>query len=543
MLALPFDADRLAHALFVLDPRPSAANRDALYRELAALDRRTTRATVLSTNGKFDIARQLAGFDVDFAYMKDRSELGGPIGRTIARRRRIESLAPDSVRVLVDDERMSWSAARRLSGIAAPASIAAWSRSRAAPPPVAPTPPIPGVRHVAFVLKPDLAREMASSRQSLHTIAGLAAHGVRVTVVCEISQGTIHDLLAVNGYADEAMRRLVDHVRIEEPRHATRVIAELREVLARVRAAGADLLYFRQVRIASMLLPAARALGYRVVLEAHEPYMTVAMAERSRLWKGDAGLARHALAMARNDRAFDVRTYREVDAVTCISRGMRRWVRRHSDRPTLLLRNGAPPPVDPERRYVEEERPIDAIYAGFAHVDKGLDVLIDAIALVPRARLLVAGGPTEEDVAPYRAQAERLRIADRVEFRLWMPQPELFRAMRSARVGVHPLPGRGGKLWRTYTCPLKILEYMAQGTPVVATDLPAVREMVRHGWNGWLVQPKSAEALAEGIARVLSDPPFAERLRDAALRRIRGTAHARRAARLFRFLSDIAAGP
>ena len=68
MLAIPFDADRLAHALFVLDPHPTRERVATLYRELASLDRTTARATVLSSNGKLDVARQLAGFDVDFAY-------------------------------------------------------------------------------------------------------------------------------------------------------------------------------------------------------------------------------------------------------------------------------------------------------------------------------------------------------------------------------------------------------------------------------------------------------------------------------------------
>jgi glycosyltransferase involved in cell wall biosynthesis len=59
---------------------------------------------------------------------------------------------------------------------------------------------------------------------------------------------------------------------------------------------------------------------------------------------------------------------------------------------------------------------------------------------------------------------------------------------------------------------MKLFEYMAAGAPIVASDLPALREVLRHGENAWFVAPGDVEALAEGIATLLCDPPLAARL-------------------------------
>ncbi len=60
---------------------------------------------------------------------------------------------------------------------------------------------------------------------------------------------------------------------------------------------------------------------------------------------------------------------------------------------------------------------------------------------------------------------------------------------------------------------------MASGLPVVATDIPGYREVVRDGEEGLLVPPGDPRALAQAIRRLLTDRPLAERLRQAGLRR------------------------
>ena len=64
--------------------------------------------------------------------------------------------------------------------------------------------------------------------------------------------------------------------------------------------------------------------------------------------------------------------------------------------------------------------------------------------------------------------------------------------------------------------PLKLFEYMAAGVPILATDLPSIREVLRHGENAWLIPPGDPKALAEGIRHLLENPELARRLAERA---------------------------
>ncbi len=149
------------------------------------------------------------------------------------------------------------------------------------------------------------------------------------------------------------------------------------------------------------------------------------------------------------------------------------------------------------------------------HPDKGLDVLVAALALVragvPDARVRIVGGAQEgfEQVAgELTAQAGALGIGAAVELAGFVERPD--EAVAAARVYVQPARER------TEVLPLAILEAMAVGTPVVATDVGGVADIVRDGDTGLLVQPEDARALADALVRVLRDDALAERLRTAA---------------------------
>jgi len=67
---------------------------------------------------------------------------------------------------------------------------------------------------------------------------------------------------------------------------------------------------------------------------------------------------------------------------------------------------------------------------------------------------------------------------------------------------------------------LAILEAMAAGKPVVATDAGGVRDVVSHGETGLLVPPGNSRALAEAVLRLASDPAEGARLAANARRRV-----------------------
>ena len=125
---------------------------------------------------------------------------------------------------------------------------------------------------------------------------------------------------------------------------------------------------------------------------------------------------------------------------------------------------------------------------------KGLDHLVRAAARMPDVTVRIAGG------GPLRGELEELARAQGVDDRVTFlgersDVPELLEAC-----DVFVLPSLYEGL------PLSILEAMAAGRPVVATDIPGTRQAVHDGRTGLLVPPGDDAALATAITRVLDDP-------------------------------------
>jgi glycosyltransferase involved in cell wall biosynthesis len=141
---------------------------------------------------------------------------------------------------------------------------------------------------------------------------------------------------------------------------------------------------------------------------------------------------------------------------------------------------------------------------------KGFDVLLTAARrLSGRAsfRLVLAGdGP---EASRLEALARRLGIADRVEFPGWLTFDQVRQAMGEAWLLVHPSSGLGDAV------PTVIKEAMAVGTPVVASRVAGIPELLDAGQCGVLVPPRNVEALSSAILTLLESP---EARRDMAAR-------------------------
>jgi glycosyltransferase involved in cell wall biosynthesis len=83
---------------------------------------------------------------------------------------------------------------------------------------------------------------------------------------------------------------------------------------------------------------------------------------------------------------------------------------------------------------------------------------------------------------------------------------------------------------------------MATGRPIVASDLPAIREVLRHEQNALLVPPGDATGLARGIQRLMGDRELAARLARQALSDVDDYTWDRRAARLELLFHEVLAG-
>jgi glycosyltransferase involved in cell wall biosynthesis len=150
---------------------------------------------------------------------------------------------------------------------------------------------------------------------------------------------------------------------------------------------------------------------------------------------------------------------------------------------------------------------------------KGVDTVIAALAQVPDAQLIVAGGPAADqldrdpEVRRLRGCARAAGVGDRVVFAGRVRHDDVPELLRSADVVV-------SDPWYE---PFGIvpLEAMACGSAVVASAVGGHLDTVQDGVTGLLVPPRDPGALAERIARLLAQPRLRAELGGAGLRRVR----------------------
>lgn len=226
--------------------------------------------------------------------------------------------------------------------------------------------------------------------------------------------------------------------------------------------------------------------------------------------------------MGRPGRALLRWTMREADALAVVSEDMRQ----------LAITLGMPP-----ERVVVASMGVDTgafhppaagapreglVFVGRLAEKKGVAFLLEAFARLaparPGLRLRIVGdGPLR---AGLEAQAQALGIAGQVSFLGARPPAEVPAFFRKAALFVMPsvVAASGDQ----EGLGLVAAEAMACDCPVVAHDLAAVRDLVRHGETGLMVPPGDVAALAAAIAQLLDDPVRAAALAEAGRRHVAG---------------------
>jgi glycosyltransferase involved in cell wall biosynthesis len=138
--------------------------------------------------------------------------------------------------------------------------------------------------------------------------------------------------------------------------------------------------------------------------------------------------------------------------------------------------------------------------------------------------LLLVGTRKGRWTRPLRSLAQQLRVRSLIRFEGPFQAPELRQYLSRAHIGVAPLPSDPRNTVQG-CCPIKLVEFMAAGLPILSTRLPVVEELVEHQRSAWLVRPNSPYALAQGILKLADDPALRQSLGQAAQQRAREQLH------------------
>lgn len=318
------------------------------------------------------------------------------------------------------------------------------------------------------------------------------AYGVHVMHMCKAFAELGHDTTLytmppsveapdLHGYYGMAPTFRVDHVPMSSLRGVGGPMFG-REIVKRAVRGGTELVYSRHIYAAA----AARLAGLPVIYEAHMPVSNaIHRALLSQMLRQKDRFALVTITTALRDRYLqDIPGLKAEDV--------------------LVAHDAADLPL------AMPARPGDAGafvigYVGNLYPGKGIEIILEIARLLPDLPFHIVGG-RDEDLARWAAQEPPANI----RFFGQVPHGDLQRYFDEMDVLLLPLQSRvspdgGGGDIAQWTSPMKMFEYMAQGKPIIASDLPVLQEVLRDGENALIAPSTDAKAWVSAIEGLSAD--------------------------------------
>jgi glycosyltransferase involved in cell wall biosynthesis len=209
-------------------------------------------------------------------------------------------------------------------------------------------------------------------------------------------------------------------------------------------------------------------------------------------------------------------SHRRLRGLVVISDALRRDLEAQQLGPrssTIVIAHDAadPPGSQVSFHRVRRERPRIG-YVGNLYEGRGIDLIVDLAERMPDCDVELVGG-NEQDLAKWRARvrSRNITFAGFVQPGQLRERYQSFDAllMPHPRTGVAAATGIDISRW---TSPMKMFEYMASGVPIVASDLPVLREVLEHERNALIAPAGDLDAWEQAIRRLCDERSLAESL-------------------------------
>jgi len=167
-------------------------------------------------------------------------------------------------------------------------------------------------------------------------------------------------------------------------------------------------------------------------------------------------------------------------------------------------------------------------------MDKGIGDIFKAVKILNDGNLIFAAiGGSEEEIKYYDKMAKDLRVRNQIIFKGLSPQSELALYQKAADALLMPFPYN--RHYAFYMSPLKMFEYMASKRPIIASDLPSIREVLNKN-NAIIVRPDDPADLAAGIRKISEDKKLSEKISGQAYKDAGEYTWEKRAGRILKFI-------
>jgi glycosyltransferase involved in cell wall biosynthesis len=373
----------------------------------------------------------------------------------------------------------------------------------------------------------------ANTIQILNTARELAVQENQVHLVAKKTTATLPEIAEFYGLPPTPLfnMHLVAAPRIfrSAKGHESLVLKNTIQILSHYRTLP-KIVYTRDPLFASILLKMKRIFQFRLVYEAHtlffltgkETYMPIAWNKKKeeRLYRRER------------------RIFQQSDAVVFITASLRKLVEQHFPirQPWKVIHDGTQVP-----QAISDTKKQGAVcYSGQLYLWKGMLNLLKSMAHVKDAVLHIHGGgysTVHDDLREMEKVIDEYHLRPKVQFHGFVVPSKLPEAIQGYPIGVLPLPAN--TVGSQCNSPLKLFDYMANGLAVVASDLPTIREIIEHGKNGHLVEADNPKDLADGINRLIHDPPYTRSLAQEAFRTVQKYSWHQRGSELHQFLLSV----
>lgn len=384
---------------------------------------------------------------------------------------------------------------------------------------------------ISYVYDMQLPTRYAAAIQILNTCHALAEEGIRTRLYVRSLQAspeeclsrydlTPHDKLTLHPLHGTMTYRFW-------PRSAVRRLRQPGDQLHYVISRGEPGIMFYQHLRRTALRPYERW-----IYEAHRPCAGNLEESKIASTEGHLKLPLHRV------RQLEKAAVEQASGLVCLTPAVKEALSDLYRLPSSLLFLPSGTSIPSAAPVHDENRDLDIFYAGKLERRKGVMDLIMAMRHLREYRVHIAGG-AEDEVADLRRQAQLCEVQSQVSL-LGFVQPGRVKSLYArARVGVCPLPSGESEVSERFTSPLKLLDMMAWGVPVVASNIPSIRQIAEDGKTALLVPPNDERALAQAIRHLLENRPFALRLAAAARIVVQQYSWKCRAQRLAGFLAGI----
>jgi glycosyltransferase involved in cell wall biosynthesis len=220
----------------------------------------------------------------------------------------------------------------------------------------------------------------------------------------------------------------------------------------------------------------------------------------------------------------EIATLHLSDAIICPSRVTRDYIASLGlDRSLItVIPNGvSPSDFSPSSLPTREGRVPVMLYIGTLADWQGLDIVIRALPKIlerQAVRLQIVGRGRSRQRKMLAKQIRKLGIEGHVIIQPAVPYHEIPALIAESDICVAPL-GLNDRNVTQGACPIKVLEYMAAGRPLLASNMPIVRELVREDVDALLFSPNDPDDLARQALTLLNDLGLSKRLAESASER------------------------